>query len=202
MQRTCRPSLRLRHSCTCSRLLHLHARKSISTVEVLLSSVTALSGEGRFVDNVVIRIGRTMRLPSRRAGLVLACSGAAVLAASFLVSVLRTGGDFVFLYGSYQFILQGLVFGSSYMMAYGFFAAEKGRVRMLLAISLSVAVLSTAAYLLMTAGIRSYPPASYGNPVPGLVSLAGLASYVFVFTVCAYGLLIRFRKGTSVDFGS
>ncbi len=161
-----------------------------------------MSGEGRFVDKVVIRIGRTMRLPSRRDGLLLACSGAAVLAVSFLISILRTGGYFVFLYGSYQFILQGLVSGSSYLMAYGFFAAQKGRVRILLAISLSAAILSTAAYLLMTAGIRSYPPASYGNPAPGLVSLAMLASYVFVCIMCAYGLLIRFRKGTSVDFGS
>lgn len=124
-------------------------------------------------------------------GKTLATTGLTVLAVAFLLSIYRTNGpEFLFLYGNFQFIPQGLTAGASFLFGMGMFAATKGRTMMTLPSGLALAAISFALYFYLTGPIRSFPPPAYGSPLPGFVALTSLLALGFVVVTAVWKVML------------
>ncbi len=141
---------------------------------------------------VRIRVGRTRTvIPTQQEGRILAAAGLLMNAAALVLSVYRPHGpEYVFLYGNLQFVPVGVIVGASLLLGMGVFAMTRGRTLITLPSGMVLAAVSMALYLFLTSGLRTFPPATYGNPLPGFLGLAGLAALEFVVITSAWKALL------------
>ena len=141
---------------------------------------------------VRIRVGRTRTfIPTQQEGRILAAAGLLINAAALALSIYRPNGrEYVFLYGNLQFIPFGVIVGGSLPLGMGVFAMTRGRTLITLPSGMILTAVSMALYLFLTSGLRTFPPATYGNPLPGFLGLAGLAALEFVVMTSAWKALL------------